>query len=227
MPAYILYQLAARSKLCRAQFQVRVKCRWTKNSSAWRDCSMWSELSRFVLSVKWKSRWTWNVTASLRLHPHVSQIDFLCPSFVVQIAFFLSFTHVDPIMQSHDASIFHLGQENMLEPATSNLSHATRVQIKPNRLQQLTLGLRVRRYDSLLCQKAHGMSVKWRKMTVKWRFHARWWCEFRPHNCCGHYGFNEVVLLLTLDGRDVFVNKGILLVIVIHRLHLLNRAQRQ
>lgn len=132
MPFCILCQLGAQSRLCIKRFQAQVTFRWRLSSTVWWDFSGRIELWRFVLSTTTNNRSFVVKLSSLVMHSYVSQIDFLHPTFVVQIALFFCFTHVNPVMQAHDAFVFHLRQENVLEATAANFSHAARVEIKPN-----------------------------------------------------------------------------------------------
>lgn len=48
-------------------------------------------------------------------YPHISQINFLRPSLVIQVAALLRLAKINPIVQSHHCAVLHLGQEDVLE----------------------------------------------------------------------------------------------------------------
>lgn len=92
-----------------------------------------------------------------KLYPHISQINFLRPSLVVQVARLLHLAQINPIVQSHHGAVLHLWQEDVLEARRANLSTAARIQIEPDGFQQLTVRRWIGGHDSFLGQEAHGV----------------------------------------------------------------------
>lgn len=128
---------------------------------------------------------------------HRSQLHFLQPALIVGASGMLLVVVIDPVVKSAHRSVAQLREEDVLERGAANLAASARIQTEPDRLQQIAMRLRIERDLLLALQKGHGV----------------------PHQRPGQQGVHEGGLLVALHGRDVFVDAGVLFVVVVELAH--------